>query len=200
MSSWDQGADPPDSTCAQVIYPRPEAFASSWVPEPMQEDGGQENQFDDVSMGKDLQIGMPRNSDSHTKGPCRMATTATSAEKIQSSPLDQKKDGRNFDKGRVEISSEITKGERINQAANKAGDIAGNDEHHKGSMVSKLPTVLSEASKTKDIVMENVKNLPSLELSLKRMGDVADVLTNAPEQHILGHSEISAFTRYVRNA
>lgn len=195
VSSWDQLADPPDSTCAQVIYPRHEAFASSWLPAPMVEDGGQDNQLDDASMGKDLEIGMPRNSDSKIKGPSRTATTATSTERIQSSQLDQKIDGRNFDKGKVEISSEKNNGEWIKQATNKAGDV-GNDEHHRGSMVSKIPTVLSEVSKAKDIVMENCKDLPSLELSLKSMGDVADVLTNAPEQNILGHSEISAFTRY----
>lgn len=30
----DQIADPPDSTCAQVIHPNPETFCNDWVPHP----------------------------------------------------------------------------------------------------------------------------------------------------------------------
>lgn len=32
MSPWDDLAEPPDSTCAQVIHSRPEAHSSNWVP------------------------------------------------------------------------------------------------------------------------------------------------------------------------
>lgn len=32
MSPWDDLADPPDSTCAQVIHSRPEAHSSNLVP------------------------------------------------------------------------------------------------------------------------------------------------------------------------
>lgn len=32
MSSSEQIADPPDSTCAQVIHPNPETFCNDWVP------------------------------------------------------------------------------------------------------------------------------------------------------------------------
>lgn len=196
MSSWDRLADPPDSTCAQVIYPRSEAFASSWLPTPMKENGGQDNQHDDIAMGKDLEIGIPRNSDSQINEPSKTVTTATSAEKIQYSQLNPKGDGGNVDRGKLEFSCEKTKGERIKQAAHKAGGMVGNDEHRRGSMGSKIPTVLLEVSKGKDKDTENCKDLPSLELSLKRMGDVAGTSTNAQEQNILGHSEISAFTRY----
>lgn len=32
MAQWEQLADPSDSTCAQVIHSRPEAFGNNWVP------------------------------------------------------------------------------------------------------------------------------------------------------------------------
>ncbi|KAK4784403.1 hypothetical protein SAY86_018771 [Trapa natans] len=32
MPTWDQLADPPDSTCAQVVHSRPEAFSNNWMP------------------------------------------------------------------------------------------------------------------------------------------------------------------------
>lgn len=32
MSPSDQLADPPDSTCALVIHPKPETFCNDWVP------------------------------------------------------------------------------------------------------------------------------------------------------------------------
>ena len=32
MSPWDQVADPPDSTCAQVIHSRPESLGNNLVP------------------------------------------------------------------------------------------------------------------------------------------------------------------------
>lgn len=43
MSPWDQLADPPDSTCAQVIHSRPEAFGSNWLPVITREHGGKED-------------------------------------------------------------------------------------------------------------------------------------------------------------
>ena len=32
MSPSDELSDPPDSTCAQVIHPKPETFCDDWVP------------------------------------------------------------------------------------------------------------------------------------------------------------------------
>ncbi|XP_021732694.1 two-component response regulator-like PRR73 [Chenopodium quinoa] len=197
-SAWDQGTDPPDSTCAQVIYPMPEAYASSWMPGAMQEHDGQDNQLDNVPMGKDLEIGVPRNTDSSLNGPNRKLTLSTAAEKFQTSQLDLnlKNDGQNFDEENLEINNENPKGERNTQAMNLPGEAISNEEHLDGNLVSDAPPVLSETSKNKDKVMNYDEDLPSLELSLKRVGDVADASTNVLDQNILRQSQLSAFTRY----
>lgn len=194
MSPGNQ-LDPPDSTCAQVIYPT-EAFASSWVTVPMKEHIGPANLPEDVSMGKE-EIAIPRNSDSQLKEPSKKMAIGTSTEKNQISQSDLKKDGRKFETGKVEISNENSKGEWIKQTANLTGDIASNDEHHRGSVGSKIPTAVSTIAQKKYQVMENVKDLPSLELSLKSLGDDAKALTDVQEQNILRRSQLSAFTRYV---
>lgn len=45
MSPSDQLADPHDSTCAQVIHPKPESFCNGWVPFPTTKDGQQQKQL-----------------------------------------------------------------------------------------------------------------------------------------------------------
>lgn len=43
MSPWEQLADPPNSTCAQVIHSRSQAFGNKWVPVITREQDGQED-------------------------------------------------------------------------------------------------------------------------------------------------------------
>lgn len=45
ISPWDQLEDPPDSTCAQVIYSRSEAFGHSWVPATTMECHGKDDEL-----------------------------------------------------------------------------------------------------------------------------------------------------------
>lgn len=197
-SAWDQATDPPDSTCAQVIYPMPEAFASSWMPGAMQEHDGQDNRLDNVSMGKDLEIGVPRNMDSWLNGPNRKVTLSTTAEKNQTAQLDLnlKNDGQYFDEENLEMSNNKPKDEWNKQAMNLPGEVVCNNEHQRGNIVSDAPPVLSEITKNKDKVMKHAEDLPSLELSLKRLGDITGTSTNVLDQNILRHSQLSAFTRY----
>lgn len=185
-AAWDQATDPADSTCAQAILPMPEAFASSWMPGALQELDGQDNQLDNVPMGKDLEIGVPRNTDSRLNGINRKATVATTAAKNQATQLDLnlKDDGRNFDEKNLDKNDKNFPGELVS------------NENRLGSILSDAPPVHSEISKSKDKVMQDVEDLPSLELSLKRLGDVADIGTNVSEQNIIKHSQLSAFMRY----
>lgn len=149
-------------------------------------------------MGKDLEIGVPRNTDSRLNGTNRKATVATTAAKNQATQLDLnlKDDGRNFDKENLD-NNDIPLGDWIKQNKNFPGEVVSN-EHHRGNIVSDAPPVHSEISKSKDKVMQDVEDLPSLELSLKRLGDVADTSTNVSEQNTIKHSQLSAFMRYAR--
>ncbi|XP_057523438.1 two-component response regulator-like PRR73 isoform X2 [Amaranthus tricolor] len=192
-SSWDN--DPPDSTCAQVIYPMPEAFASSWMPVAPEEHDGQDNKLDNVSMGKDLKIRVPKSADSQLNGPNRKVNLV---EKNKSSQLDLnlKNDGQNFDEEILKMSSDKRKGEWIKHAKKPPGEAVSNDEYRRERIVSDAPPPSSEISNGKDKVKQLVEDLPSLELSLKRLGDVAYTSTNLSEQNIVRQSQLSAFTRY----
>lgn len=53
MSPWDQLEDPPDSTCAQVIHSRSEAFGNHWVSTTAMKE----------CRGKDDELGMHGNHD-----------------------------------------------------------------------------------------------------------------------------------------
>ncbi|KAK9699508.1 hypothetical protein RND81_08G178100 [Saponaria officinalis] len=194
-SLWDQLADPTDSTCAQAICPRSEAFASSWVPASLQDRKGHNNQQENVSIGKDLEIGIARNTEPHPKAPIEKASVS-GTEVIKSSELDLNlaNGGEKLD-NKLDISNDTPKEGIIKQAVNLPGVIRS-DEHSRGSAGSQLPAVLPEIPKNKEKYMENVQELPSLGLSLNRLGDCAETSNNVSEKNILRHSELSAFTRY----
>lgn len=145
-------------------------------------------------MGKDLEIGVPRISDSRLNGPNKTVKLATTAEENQYSQLDlnQENDGRSFDEENLEMNNDKPKSEWIKQAMNSPGKV---EEHRRGNKVSDAPP---EISKIKDKGMQHVEDMPSLVLSLKRLGDIADTSTNVSDQNIVGRSELSAFTRYAR--
>lgn len=146
---------------------------------------------DNVPMGKDLEIGAPKN------GPNRKVNVATTAEKKKASQIDLnlKNDGQNFEDEDQEMRNDEPKGEWIKQDMNLPVEAVRNDEYRRGNIVSDAPPIHSEIS-NKDKLKQQVDDLPSLELSLKRLGDISDTNTDLLEQNILKHSQLSAFTRY----
>ena len=148
-------------------------------------------------MGKDLKIRVPKSADSQLNGPNRKVNLV---EKNKSSQLDLnlKNDGQNFDEEILKMSSDKRKGEWIKHAKKPPGEAVSNDEYRRERIVSDAPPPSSEISNGKDKVKQLVEDLPSLELSLKRLGDVAYTSTNLSEQNIVRQSQLSAFTRYDR--
>ncbi|KAL9227110.1 hypothetical protein vseg_002844 [Gypsophila vaccaria] len=194
-SLWDKPADPTDSTCAQAICPRSEAFASSWVPASMQDCRGHDKQIENVSMGKDLEIGITRDTEPHPKAPIKkVLMSSTEVNKSSQLDLNLKNDGGKLDK-KLDISNDKLKDGITRQAMNLP-EVICTDEHSRGSLGSRLPTVLPELPKNKEKYTENVQESPSLGLSLNRPGDCAEVSNAVSEKNILRHSELSAFTRY----
>ncbi|KAL5711155.1 hypothetical protein ACHQM5_021644 [Ranunculus cassubicifolius] len=142
MSPWNQLAEPQDSTCAQVIHSKSESIGKEWMPigakKECQEDDDQ--LMDNVPMGKDLVIGIPRNAD------------------VQQEQQSEK----------VEI---------------------GLSEVPNGKPTSKVLEIKDKSKPASDDI-----ELPSLELSLKRLRDVA---TSAhDDRNVLRRSDLSAFSRY----
>ncbi|CAN6176774.1 unnamed protein product [Urochloa humidicola] len=66
--SPDQLADPPDSTCAQVIHPKSEICSNRWLPGTNNRNCKKQKDTNGEFKGKDLEIGAPRNID-HQSSP-----------------------------------------------------------------------------------------------------------------------------------
>uniref|UniRef100_A0A5B7AGV0 Putative response regulator isoform 3 n=1 Tax=Davidia involucrata TaxID=16924 RepID=A0A5B7AGV0_DAVIN len=194
MSLWDQLADCPDRTCAQVIHSRPEAFSNNWVPTTAtRECHGHNDELDNVAMGKDLVIGVPGNPDLQLEDPSiKVLTSVAGTTKDKVSDLDSKKDGEKLGKGKVELNSERPNGELSNETADLMGSIVNSTNPQMEYIATEIPNF----SKIRDQAIYDTKEAPSLELSLKRLKDVEDTGASPQEPNVLRHSDLSAFSRY----
>lgn len=168
ISEWDQLADAPDSTCAQVIHTKPESFSNRWVHRTdTKERPLQNEQLDNVAMGQDLEMGITRNSDLQLKLP-----------ELGSKPIY---------KGHAEQRSEGAKTKVRDQTANLISVLASCNKPNGNLGISQMNDKASCSS----------KESPSLELSLKRLRGVGDIGTVAQDDcHVLRHSDQSAFSKY----
>ncbi|XP_035548318.1 two-component response regulator-like PRR37 isoform X1 [Juglans regia] len=191
MSLWEELDDPPDSTCAQVIPSRTEAFGNNWVPvTATREHEGQDHELD-------LETGISRIPNLQLENPSAKGLTnlaGTSEEKI--SEINSKKDDEKLQKGRVELNSEKPNGETRNQAADLVGLISNDTDPQIETVVFDIPNGISKVSNLKDKTIFDNKEIPSLELSLKRLRDAGDTGTSAHDRNVLRHSDLSAFSRY----
>lgn len=191
MRPWDQSADPPDSTCAQVTQSWPEAFGNYQVPMTSSKDyQEQDYELDNVEMGKDLKIGVPRNSN------LQLQDDVVGANKDKFHELTLKKDDEKLENRQMDLNSNKPNDELDKEAVDLMSVIANNTNPQKKSMGFKTPSGLSEVPETKDKAMYDKKEIPSLELSLKRLRDIGGTDTNPHDQIIWRHSDLSAFSRY----
>ena len=137
-------------------------------------------------MGKDLEIGVPRNLDLQLEDPNK--------NKDKIFDLNSKKDGEKLGKERVELSSEVANGERSKEAVDLLGSITNNYKSQMKCVANEVPNDVSQKiTNIKDKGICKTKELPSLDLSLKRQRDVG---TTCQERNVLRHSDLSAFSRY----
>ncbi|XP_057511684.1 two-component response regulator-like PRR37 [Actinidia eriantha] len=196
MSPWDQLADPPDSTCAQDIHSRPEAFSNNWVPITVtRKCHGQDDELDNVAIGKDLEIGVPRNPDLQVQDQSKKVSTAlVGANKEKLSKLESKKDGEKLEQGKLDINSGTRNGE-LTKEVDLTVTITNCTNPQMESVAIEVPTEISKTN-IKDKAIYDTKEMPSLELSLKSVRDVGEIGTSAQERNVLRHSDLSAFSRY----
>ncbi|KAH9703400.1 Two-component response regulator-like PRR37 [Citrus sinensis] len=163
MSPWEQLADPPDSTCAQVIHSRPEACGNSWVPmTATKECKGWDDELGNVETDKDL-----------------------------------KKDDEPQQTKKLELNSEKLNAGLRKQAADIAGVITNGNDSPIESVVFDTPNGLFKVSGTKEKLIYDHNEIPSLELSLKRSREDGDTGTHRHDRNVLRHSDLhSAFSRY----
>ncbi|KAG6758439.1 hypothetical protein POTOM_038787 [Populus tomentosa] len=195
MLPWDQLADPPDSTFAQVIHSRPEA-CHNWVPlATTKKFGKQDDELDNFVMGKDLEIGVPRIPNLQHKDLSKEVLTniaGNNGEKFREIKSEQ--DSGHLEKGQLELKSEKHSTELRNQGNDLKGVITNITNPRIESEVIDIPNSLS--SNKKNEVIYETKEMPSLELVLKRLRDTGDAWASANDRNVLRHSDLSAFSRY----
>ncbi|XP_043702142.1 two-component response regulator-like APRR7 isoform X2 [Telopea speciosissima] len=198
MSLWNQIADPTGSTCAQIIHPKIEAFGNEWPVTAKRDCKEEDGQLDCVAMGKDLEIGVPRNSDLQLEYPSEKISTNFAGTKQDISPvLERKKDSEKIHKGLLALTSEKPIGKMRSQDAELMAIFAISTNHQVETGVSEVPNRLSMIPDIRDKTVSDSVELPSLELSLKRVKGVGYVGTATDdERNILRHSDLSAFSRY----
>ncbi|CAK9144185.1 unnamed protein product [Ilex paraguariensis] len=196
MLPWDQLADPPDSTCAQVIYLMPEAFSNNWEPTTATgECHKHDDELEDVAMGKDLEIGVPGNSNLQMEDPRKaVLNSMAGTNKDMIFNLDTKKDNQKTEKIEPKVNTETANDELRNEPADLMGSITNGTTDHIESVTAALPNDLT--ADIKDKITCDIKDMPFLELGLKRERDVGDYGPNVGEHKVLRHSGLSAFSRY----
>ncbi|XP_057956346.1 two-component response regulator-like PRR73 [Malania oleifera] len=195
LSPWDQLADAPDSTCAQVIHTKPETVSDTWVHiTETKEYREQDEEQDHAAMGKHLEIGVSRNADlplDHRDEKFPVQSRSKRQNKLPD--LETKP----FDKGQLEHGTENMSGKMREQAANLMNPIVNCTNPLVHSRATEAPTGISDISQNNDKVSCNSRELPSLELSLRRLRGAIDAGTATHDvRNVLRHSDLSAFSKY----
>lgn len=143
-------------------------------------------------MGKDLEIGVPRNPDLQLESyPKEVVSTNITGTKPDSLPQQDSRKNKQPDEGLPNLESNNSSELRI-QAADLIGAIASAQIENG---VTETPNSVSKISETKEKATPDTKELPSLELSLKRLRSVGDDSTPHDDRNVLRHSGLSAFSR-----
>ncbi|KAJ8765994.1 hypothetical protein K2173_020510 [Erythroxylum novogranatense] len=184
---WEQLTDPRDTTCAQVIHSTLEELGNNWVPTGTTKECKRQ--------GRDLDTRVPTFPNLQLEDPCeKVLTTKDGNTGAKFFEKHSKKDGEGTDKGLLELNGD--NGEFRNQVAGVMSVTNISPDPQIGSAVFGIENDLSKVSSAKDKGLYQTKQIPSLELSLKRLRDIGDTGTTAHDRNVLRHSDFSAFSRY----
>uniref|UniRef100_A0A1D1XY64 Two-component response regulator-like PRR73 n=1 Tax=Anthurium amnicola TaxID=1678845 RepID=A0A1D1XY64_9ARAE len=194
-SPQNQLREAPDSICAQVIHPKPETLCNEWVPKTCSECEEQKDKLDDGLMEKDLEIGISIHPNTHLEAYLsEKASTKLSSEMIGNT---KKNSPQPNDVFRGPDGSNA-----ICELTTQAPDLI--DTIAKSSMVTTsahASNSLHKITEDKDKAIADMKELPSLELSLKRLRSFGDDgITSNDDRYVLRRSDQSAFSRYNTSA
>ena len=145
-------------------------------------------------MGKDLETGVPRISNQQLKDPIEKVLTNTADNDGEKIPeIKPKQDGGHLEKRQQDLNSEEHDTELRNQGNDLKGSITNSTNPQMESLVLDGPNGLS--SNQKNEVIYETKEVPSFELSLRRLRDIGDARTSSHDRNVLRHSDLSAFSR-----
>ncbi|PPD74495.1 hypothetical protein GOBAR_DD28571 [Gossypium barbadense] len=198
VSPSDQVAECPDSTCAQVVHSNAELSGNKWVPvaaaKGCQE---QDEQLDNVAVGKDLDIGMPRNLDLQLECPVEVPIRTVGAKQINLLDMSSSKFSEQIEKRQLDLNSESPSNKQKSEAANQTGTTSKTTDLKKEIAENEVSNRLSKIPDVNDKTINDSKELPSVELGLKRLRGVKDAGTVVrDERNVLRRSDSSAFSRY----
>lgn len=179
--SPDQFADPPDSTCAQVIHPKSEICSSRCQPGTNNRGCKKQKDINGHFKGKDLDISVPINLNTDH----------------QPSPNERpnKQAEKNPKESMMGNLEELTV-----RAVSVIGSVAKDVDAQQEARAADAPNCSSKVLEGKDKNCDDVLP-PSLELGLKRLRSSEDGATFQDEQrNVLRRSDPSAFTRYHTSA
>ncbi|MED6160936.1 hypothetical protein PIB30_055923 [Stylosanthes scabra] len=196
VSPHKQFVDAPDSTCAEVMHTKPEKASSRWMHATEKECHELVDHLDNVAMGKDLAMGITSNV--QLEHPPKELPSNPSGKGIDiMSDVDgkhlNKGHGNVCEKGQLDFNSDKNKPQE-NQAMNVV-DVTDSSSPQAESRDLNTPNGFSGFSQTKASC--SFKQHPSLELTLKRLGETRDAkIVTSDECNILRHSDLSAFSKY----
>lgn len=145
-------------------------------------------------MGKDLEIGVPRIPILQLKDPIKKVPINIADNDGEKFPeIKSKHDGGHLEKRQQVLNSEKLNTELRNQGNDLKGGITNSANPRMDSLVLDVPNGLS--SNRKNDVTYETKEVPSFELSLKRLRDIGDAGASSHDRNVLRHSDLSAFSR-----
>ncbi|URE35563.1 Two-component response regulator-like PRR73 [Musa troglodytarum] len=195
MSPLDQLADPPDSTCAQVIHPTPETFSKDQVPtSAIRENHGKKKPSDDC-MGKKMKIQECRKPEMQYE----IHSTEQDFIKLADKKMDKlpEKDSKN--EGHLGTFHNDSFNEPNAQAANLIDAVASSSDARVVTRIAQAPSGFSKVIEEQDKINHTSIDLPSIELSLKRLRSIGEK-ANQDDRNVLRRLELSAFSRYHTSA
>ncbi|KAK7341760.1 hypothetical protein VNO80_24699 [Phaseolus coccineus] len=196
VSPHKQLVDAPDSTCAQVMQTKTEKVSSRWVHATEKECLELIDHLDDVAMGKDLAVGISLNMQlDHRLEELSSHPMGKGANKMSDVDDMQIVKGQSnaCENGQLEYNGGKTRTQE-NQTVNVI-DFTDSNSPQAESRDLNTPNGFSGFSLTKENCCP--KEHPSLELTLKRLGEVRDAKNVTGEEcNVLRHSDQSAFSKY----
>lgn len=195
MSPSDQLADGHDSTCAQVI-PESEIFYNKWVPMTTDRECHKQKNIADEYMGKDLEIGVPRNPEAHEGS----YPTEKAAVKLPGTSIVNQPEIGEKNEDVLGLQGSNTFDEPSTKAADLIGGIANNTDTQILNSIHESPNGFSRISECKEKNNDG-SELPTLQLSLKRLRSTGEVRDAAQDdRNVLRRSIQSAFSKYRNSA
>lgn len=143
-------------------------------------------------MGKDLEIGVPRNPDTRYESyPTEQVST-----KLTGTSMDKLPESNPKNEGTLGLDNNNMSDEPIFQAADPIGAITNSIDAQLVTRVMEAPNGFSKTTEGKDKTADGSMELPYLELSLKRLRSTGQDGTATHDDHnVLRRSDLSAFSR-----